>query len=120
MTKDERLSVIEYSPVYGSTRRWSIARVHTRLLAKRTEAAAQQANAGEGGSWADVILAVGLRRVARQERGAGSRVWGEMIGKELQRSLSRTIASTIKSIIVVRSRVDGGSVIDRVKAGSLR
>jgi uncharacterized protein len=95
ISKDERLSVIEYSPVYGKYEEAVDRESAHEILAKRTEEAAARANAGEGGSWSDVIFGGGTSKGGR-----GSQNMGEMIGKELQRSLSRTIATTIKNIIV--------------------
>jgi hypothetical protein len=99
VSKEERQSVIEYSPVYGKYEEAVDRESAHEILAKRTEAAAQQANAGEGGSWADVILGGGSASSGSRSR-RGSQGMGDMIGKELQRSLSRTIATTIKNIIV--------------------
>jgi DNA helicase HerA-like ATPase len=95
ISKDERLSVIEYSPVYGKYEEAVDRESAHEILAKRTEEAAARANAGEGGSWSDVIFGGGTSSGGRR-----SQNMGEMIGKELQRSLSRTIATTIKNIIV--------------------
>ncbi len=100
VTKDERLSVIEYSPVYGKYEEAVDRESAHEMLTRRTEQAAQQANAGEGGSWADVILGGGTAAGGKTGTKRGQQGMGDMIGKELQRSLSRTIASTIKSIIV--------------------
>jgi DNA helicase HerA-like ATPase len=96
ISRDERLSVIEYSPVFGKYEEAVDRESAHEILAKRTEEAAAKANAGEGGSWTDVILGGGGTTGGRR----GSQGMGEMIGKELQRSLSRTIATTIKNIIV--------------------
>lgn len=100
VTKDERLSVIEYSPVYGKYEEAVDRESAHEILTKRTEAAAQQANAGEGGSWTDVILGGGASSGSKTGTKRGQQGMGDMIGKELQRSLSRTIATTIKNIIV--------------------
>jgi DNA helicase HerA-like ATPase len=100
VSKDERLSVIEYSPVYGKYEEAVDRESAHEMLAKRTEAAAQEANAGEGGSWADVILGGGAATGSKTGSKRGQQGMGDMIGKELQRSLSRTIATTIKNIIV--------------------
>ncbi len=100
VSKDERLSVIEYSPVFGKYEEAVDRESAHEILAKRTEAAAQEANAGEGGSWADVILGGGGAAGSKPGTKRGQQGMGEMIGKELQRSLSRTIATTIKNIIV--------------------
>lgn len=101
VSKDERLSVIEYSPVFGKYEEAVDRESAHEMLTKRTEAAAQEANAGEGGSWADVIFGGG-GTAAGSKTGTkrGQQGMGDMIGKELQRSISRTIATTIKNIIV--------------------
>jgi hypothetical protein len=99
VTADERQGVIEYSPVFGRYEETVDRESAHEMLAKRTEASAQEA--GTGGGWGDVIFGGGASsggtgtRKGRQPQGMG-----EMIGKELQRSLSRTIATTIKNIIV--------------------
>ena len=100
VTKDERLSVIEYSPVFGKYEETVDRESAHEMLTKRTDAAAQEANAGEGGSWTDVILGGGAAGSGKTGTRRGQQGMGDMIGKELQRSLSRTIASTIKNIIV--------------------
>mgnify|MGYP002784725556 FL=1 len=100
VSKDERLSVIEYSPVYGKYEEAVDRESAHEILTKRTEAAAQEANAGEGGSWTDVILGGGSATGSKTGTRRGQQGMGDMIGKELQRSLSRTIATTIKNIIV--------------------
>jgi len=107
VSKDERLSVIEYSPIFGKYEDAVDRESAHEMLTKRTDAAAEQANAGEGGSWTDVILgggAAGGSATGSKRRPQGM---GDMIGKELQRSLSRTIATTIKNIIV--GAIKGGS-----------
>ncbi len=100
VTKDERLSVIEYSPVFGKYEETVDRESAHEMLTKRTDAAAQEANAGEGGSWTDVILGGGAAGSGKTGTRRGQQGMGDMIGKELQRSLSRTIATTIKNIIV--------------------
>ncbi len=100
VSKDERLSVIEYSPVYGKYEEAVDRESAHEMLTKRTEAAAQEANAGEGGSWADVIFGGGAATGSKTGTKRGQQGMGDMIGKELQRSISRTIATTIKNIIV--------------------
>jgi DNA double-strand break repair helicase HerA and related ATPase len=100
VSQDERQSVIEYSPVYGKYEEPVDRESAHEMLAKRTDAAAQQANAGQGGSWTDVILGGGSATGSKTGTKRGQQGMGEMIGKELQRSLSRTIATTIKNIIV--------------------
>jgi uncharacterized protein len=66
------------------------------ILTKRTEKAATDANTG--GGWGDVIF--GGSSDPKAKGGRPSEGMGGMIGKELQRSIARTVASTIKSIIV--------------------
>ena len=100
VSKDERLSVIEYSPVFGKYEEAVDRESAHEMLTKRTEAAAQEANAGEGGSWADVIFGGGAATGSKTGTKRGQQGMGDMIGKELQRSISRTIATTIKNIIV--------------------
>ena len=67
------------------------------MLTKRTEAAAQEA--GTGGGWGDIIFG-GSTPAPGQKKGRQSQGMGDMISKELQRSISRTIATTIKNIVV--------------------
>jgi len=100
VSKDERLSVIEYSPVFGKYEEAVDRESAHEMLTKRTDAAAQEANAGDGGSWTDVILGGGSSTGSKTGARRGQQGMGDMIGKELQRSLSRTIATTIKNIIV--------------------
>ncbi len=100
VSKDERLSVIEYSPVFGKYEEAVDRESAHEMLTKRTDAAAQEANAGQGGSWTDVILGGGSSGASKTGTRRGQQGMGDMIGKELQRSLSRTIATTIKNIIV--------------------
>jgi DNA helicase HerA-like ATPase len=99
VSKEERQSVIEYSPIFGKYEEAVDRESAHEILAKRTDAAAQQANSGEGGSCTDVFLGGGAGSSGGRSR-RGSQGMGDMIGRELQRSLSRTIATTIKNIIV--------------------
>jgi hypothetical protein len=100
VTRDERTSVIEYSPVFGKYEEAVDRESAHEILSKRTEAAAAQANEGRGGGWADVIFGGGSAPGGKTGSRRGNQGMGEMIGKEFQRSLSRTIATTIKNIIV--------------------
>ena len=97
VSKEERLSVIEYSPVFNKYEETIDRESAHEILTKRTEKAATDANTG--GGWGDVIFGGGgstdPKAKGRQGQGMGG-----MIGKELQRSIARTVASTIKSIIV--------------------
>lgn len=100
VTKDERLSVIEYSPCYGKYEEAIDRESAHEILSKRTEAQAQEAGASEGG-WGDIIFGGPSQPTGTAKKGARpTQGMGEMIGKELKRSVARTVASTIKSIIV--------------------
>jgi DNA helicase HerA-like ATPase len=100
VTADERLSVIEYSPVYGRYEEAVDRESAHEILAKRANKAAEEAGTGSGGGWGDVIFGGGGTSADGKRKGRPSQGMGEMIGKDLQRSISRTIATTIKNIIV--------------------
>jgi len=103
VSEDERLSVIEYSPVYGKYEQRVDRESAHEILAKRTGSQTGEAGAGSsGGGWGDVIFGGGnsSAQEGSKRRGRPSQGMGEMIGKDLQRSISRTIATTIKNIIV--------------------
>ena len=103
VSDNERLSVIEYSPVYGKYEQVVDNDSAHEILARRAEKATQEAGAETGGGWSDTIF--GGNNTAKKG-GRRSQGMGEMIGKDLQRSISRTIATTIKNIIV--KSVTGG------------
>ena len=95
---DERQSVIEYSPVFGKYEDKLDRESAYEMLTKRTETAAQEAGAaGGGGGWGDIIFGGGAPAAGGKRQPAGM---GELIGKELKRSITRTVATTIKNIIV--------------------
>ena len=95
---DERQSVIEYSPVFGKYEDKLDRESAYEMLTKRTETAAQEAGAaGGGGGWGDIIFGGGAPATGGKRQPAGM---GELIGKELKRSITRTVATTIKNIIV--------------------
>jgi hypothetical protein len=98
VSKEERLSVIEYSPVFNKYEETIDRESAHEILTKRTEKAATDANTG--GGWGDVIFGGGSSTDPKAKGGRQGQGMGEMIGKELQRSIARTVASTIKSIIV--------------------
>ena len=101
VTDVERRSVIEYSPVFGKYEEAVDRESAHEMLTRRTDEAARQANSGQGGSWSDVIFGGGPAQPgSKTTTRRGQQGMGEMIGKELQRSVSRTIATTIKNIIV--------------------
>jgi DNA helicase HerA-like ATPase len=97
VSEEERRGVIEYSPYYGKYEERQDRESAREILAKKTEAAQQEADAGGGvGDWLGGVLGGGRNpKTGRQNQGMG-----DMIGKELQRSISRTVASTIKNIII--------------------
>jgi hypothetical protein len=99
VTADERQSVIEYSPVYGKYEE-AVDRdsAHERL-AKRAQETAEEGDSG-GGGWGDVIFGGGSSSTGKGKGGRPRQGMGEMIGRDFQRSISRTIATTIKNIIV--------------------
>jgi hypothetical protein len=99
VTAEERQSVIEYSPVYGKYEEAVDRESAHEMLSKRTDAQAK--DAGTGGGWGDVIFGGGGGEGDGKSRGGRPRQgMGEMIGRDLQRSISRSIATTIKNIIV--------------------
>ena len=103
VSADERQGVIEYSPVFNKYEETVDRESAHEMLTKRTNAAAQEAGAGSGGGWGDVIFGGGSssgRTGTGQRKGRQPQGMGEMIGKDLQRSISRTVATTIKNIIV--------------------
>ncbi|MFN3868000.1 MAG: helicase HerA-like domain-containing protein [Hyphomicrobiaceae bacterium] len=96
VSEDERLGLIEYSPVYGKYEEAVDRESAHEILAKRTEAAAAQSQAsGSGGGWGDVIFGGTNPSTGRRNQGMG-----EMIAKELQRSASRTLSTVIKNAIL--------------------
>lgn len=101
VTADERQSVIEYSPVYGKYEEHVDRESAHEILTKRADKATEEAGAGSGGGWGDIIFGGGGGTGADgKPKGRPRQGMGEMIGKDLQRSISRTIATTIKNIIV--------------------
>lgn len=100
LSAEERAGVIEYSPYYGRYEEAQNRESASEMLGKKAEQdAAQKADAeqaGSGGGWIGDILTGGKNsKTGRRNQGVG-----EMVGKELQRSISRTVATTIKNIII--------------------
>ncbi len=97
VSPQERRGVIEYSPYYGKYEERLDRESAKEILAERAEATAGQAQASGGvGDWLGGVLGGGRSSsTGRRQQGMG-----EMIGKELQRSISRTVATTIKNIII--------------------
>ncbi len=98
VTADERQSVIEYSPVYGKYEEAVDRDSAHEMLAKRAQETAEEGDSG-GGGWGDVIFGGGSS-AGKAKGGRPRQGMGEMIGRDFQRSISRTIATTIKNIIV--------------------
>ena len=94
VTPEERRRLVEASPLHGKYEDAVDRESAHEMLAKRTEAAAKEASAG--GSWTDVIFGGSTTTGGRRQ----TQGMGTMIVKELQRSASRTIATTIKNIIL--------------------
>jgi len=97
VSEEERRGVIEYSPYYGKYEERQDRESAREILGKKTEAAQREADAGGGvGGWLGGVLGGGRSpTTGRKNQGMG-----DMIGKELQRSISRTVATTIKNIII--------------------
>ncbi len=97
VSEEERRGVIEYSPYYGKYEEKLDRESAREILGQRTQTAQKEADAGGGiGGWLGGVLGGGRSATTgRKQQGMG-----DMIGKELQRSISRTVATTIKNIIV--------------------
>lgn len=97
VSPDERRGVIEYSPYYGKYEERMDRESAKEILGQRAELSAKEAEASGGvGDWLGGVLGGGRSgTTGRRQQGMG-----EMIGKELQRSISRTLATTIKNIII--------------------
>jgi DNA helicase HerA-like ATPase len=97
VTADERRSVIEYSPVYGKYEEAQNTRSAEEILAERGSETAEADSSGGGvGGWLGDLLGGGRSATTGRKRQG----MGEMISRDLQRSISRTVATTIKNIIV--------------------
>ncbi|MCC0008019.1 MAG: DUF853 family protein [Hyphomicrobiaceae bacterium] len=94
LSDEERLGLIEYSPVYGKYEEMVDRETAHEMLAKRTEQAAAEAGS-EGGGWTDVIFGGTNPATGRKNQGMGT-----MVAKEFQRSVSRSIATIVKNIIM--------------------
>ncbi len=100
VSAEERRGVIEYSPYYGKYEERQNRESAHEMLGKRAGDSAAEADAGTGGGgiggWLGGILGGGkAAATGRNRQGMGG-----MIGRELQRSIARTAATTIKNIIV--------------------
>ena len=94
VTAQERQSLIEYSPLFNKYEnpvdRESAAEILTERMNQEQAEVSAQADGQSGGGWTDVIFG------PSSGRGQGM---GEMIGKELKRTVSRKIAAMIRDIV---------------------
>ncbi len=97
LTDAERRAIIAASPFAGKYETVKNRESAEEMLAQRGSqaAAAKEAEASAGGSWTDVIFGGTKGPTGRHRQGMG-----EMIGREMQRSISRSIVSMIKGIIM--------------------
>lgn len=103
VSPEERQSVIEYSPVFDKYDQAVDRESAYEILTKRMEGAQAEADAGasgSGGGWGDVIFGGNPSAGTGKGRGRQPAGMGEMIGKELKRTIARKVATTIKDIIV--------------------
>ena len=96
LTDAERRSIIAASPFNGKYETVKNRESAEEMLAQRgSQAAAAKEEASAGGSWTDVIFGGTKGPTGRHRQGMG-----EMIGREMQRSISRSLVSIIKGIIM--------------------
>ena len=98
VSAEERRGVIEYSPYFGKYEDRQDRESASEMLGKKADdAATQEADAGGGvGGWLGGVLGGGRAAATGRKRQG----MGDLIGRELQRSIARTAATTIKNIIV--------------------
>lgn len=89
----ERRALISQSALYGKYEEVKDRESAYEILQERAGDVADEANASSGG-WFDSIFGSTRGPTGRRRQGMG-----EMISRDLQRSFSRTIASTIRNII---------------------
>jgi DNA double-strand break repair helicase HerA and related ATPase len=94
LTEAERRSLISSSPFFGKYEEAKDRDSAHEMLARRTKEAPQEAG-GSGGGWLDSVFGSSRGPTGRRRQGVG-----DMVARELQRSFARTVASTIRSIIV--------------------
>jgi len=95
ITDAERRAIIAASPFSGKYDQVKNRESAEEILAQRgAQAATSKDQASAGGGWTDVIFG-GKGPTGRHRQGMG-----EMIGREMQRSISRSIVSMIKGIIM--------------------
>jgi DNA helicase HerA-like ATPase len=95
LSDEERRGCIEYSPVFGKYED-RIERDSAREMLEKKQAAdeSQQADSS-GGFWGTIFAGGKNPRTGRYNQGIG-----EMIAKDMQRTVSRTAATMIKNIIL--------------------
>ncbi len=89
----ERRTLISGSALYGKYEEVRDRESAHEMLESRAKETAEEAN-GSNGGWLDSIFGSSRGSTGRKRQGMG-----EMISRDLQRSLSRTIASTIRDIL---------------------
>jgi len=89
----ERRALISQSALYGKYEEVKDRESAHEILQERAGDVAEEANASSGG-WFDSIFGSTRGPTGRKRQGMG-----EMISRDLQRSFSRTIASTVRNII---------------------
>jgi hypothetical protein len=90
----ERRSLIAASPVYGKYEETKDRDSAHEMLGRRAADAPKEAE-GAGGGWLDSVFGSSRGPTGRRRQGVG-----EMVGRELQRSFARTVASVIRGIIL--------------------
>ena len=103
VTPEERQSVIEYSPVFDKYDQSVDRESAYEILTKRMEGGATEAGAdggSSGGGWGDVIFGGNPSAGTAKGKGRQPAGMGDMIGRELKRTIARKVATTIKDIIV--------------------
>lgn len=94
VSDEERQGVIEYSPVYGKYEEvLDRESAHEKLAQRATEIQAQQE--AEASSWTNVIFGNNTSGGGRKTQSMGTQ-----IAREMQRSVSRSIATIIKNAIL--------------------
>ncbi len=96
LTDEERRGCIEYSPVFGKYEDRQERNSAKEMLDKKQGTETSEADAGGGGGFWGTIFAGGKNsKTGRYNQGMG-----EMIAKDMQRTVSRTAATMIKNIIM--------------------
>jgi len=94
ISEAERRSLISASPLFGRYEEAKNRDSAEEMLARRAKEAPAEAN-GSGGGWLDSVFGSSRGPTGRRRQGMG-----QMIARDLERSLARTAASTIRSIII--------------------